>query len=236
VASSPISAAGILSLCLAKYLTDGELEAYFLFMLDRQSHRVRRARAHVRPSSQRAFEDLRYIRETMERSSAFTATPGWGQVFMGVTAVVAAAIAAQHATAQAWLTTWLAEALIAVAIAVTAMQLKARRAGLPLTSGPGRKFALGFLPCVLVAVLLTAALTRLGLMRLLPGVWMLLYGAGVITGGAFSIPLLPAMGSCFLLAGTVAVFVPAWGNLLMAAAFGALHIFFGLWIAREYGG
>jgi hypothetical protein len=223
-------------LCLAKYLTDDGFEAYFVFMLDRQSHRVRRPRAHVRPSSQRAFEDLRYIRETMERSSAFTATPGWGQVFMGVTAVVAAAIAAQYATAQAWLTTWLAEALIAVAIAVTAMQLKARRAGLPLTSGPGRKFALEFLPCVLVAGLLTAALTRLGLMRLLPGVWMLLYGAAVITGGAFSIPLLPAMGSCFLFAGTVAVFVPAWGNLLMATTFGGLHIFFGLWIAREYGG
>ena len=217
-------------------MTDSESEAYFPYMLDRQSHRVRRLRAHVRPASERALEDLRYIRETMERSSAFTATPGWGQVVMGVTAVVAAAIAARQPTAQAWLNTWLVEALLAVAIAVTAMQLKARRAGLPLTSGPGRKFALGFLPCVLVAMLLTAALTRLGLMRLLPGVWMLLYGAGVITGGAFSIPLLPAMGSCFLLAGAMALFVPVWGNLLMAATFGALHIFFGLWIAREYGG
>jgi hypothetical protein len=205
-------------------------------MLDRQSHRLRRPRAHVRPESQGALEDLRYIRETMERSSAFTATPGWGQVLMGVTAVIAAAIAARQVTAQAWFATWLVEALLAVAIAVTAMQLKARRAGLPLTSGPGRKFALGFLPCVLVAMLLTAALTRLGLARLLPGVWMLLYGAGVITGGAFSIPLLPAMGSCFLLAGAVALFVPMWGNLLMAATFGVLHIFFGLWIAREYGG
>ena len=205
-------------------------------MLDRQSHRLRRPRAHVRPASQRALEDLRYIRETMELSSAFTATPGWGQVLMGVTAVIAAATAARQVTAQAWLTTWLVEALLAVAIAITTMELKARRRGLPLTSGPGRKFALGFLPCVLVAMLLTAALTRLGLARLLPGVWMLLYGAGVITGGAFSIPLLPAMGSSFLLAGAVALFAPIWGNLLMAATFGALHILFGLWIAREYGG
>ena len=235
-AEPPSLPPAFLVLYLAKYLTDGEFEAYFLFMLDRQSHRVRRARTHVRPASQRALEDLRYIRETMERSSAFTATPGWGQVFMGVTAVVAAAISARQPTAQAWLSTWLVEALIAVAIAVTAMQLKARRAGLPLTSGPGRKFALGFLPCVLVAIPLTAALTRLGLTRLLPGVWMLLYGAGVITGGAFSIPLLPAMGSCFLLAGAMALFVSGWGSLLMAVTFGALHIFFGLWIAREYGG
>ena len=205
-------------------------------MFDRQPHRVRRSRAHLRPLPQRALEDLRYIRETMERSSAFTATPGWGQVIMGTTAIVAVRIAARRPTANGWLATWLAEAFLAVAIAVIAMHVKARRAGLPLTSGPGRKFALGFLPCVLVAIPLTAALARLGLTRLLPGVWMLLYGAGVITGGAFSIPLLPAMGSGFLLAGTLALFVPAWDNLLMAASFGALHIFFGLWIARKYGG
>jgi hypothetical protein len=217
-------------------LTEGEFQAYVLFMVDGQSRRVRRLRNHVRPTSQHALDDLRYIRETMERSSAFTATPGWGQVFMGGTAVVAAAIAARQPTNRAWLASWLIEAVLAVAIAVTGMLVKARRAGLPLTSGPGRKFALGFLPCVLVAALLTAALARLGLMRLLPGVWMLLYGAGVITGGAFSIPLLPAMGSCFLLAGAMALFVPVWGNLLMGATFGALHIFFGLWIAREHGG
>jgi hypothetical protein len=125
--------------------------------------------------------------------------------------------------------------LVAVVIALLAMQFKARRSGLPLTSGPGRKFALGFLPCVVVAMLLTVALGRAGLVRLLPGVWLLLYGAGVITGGAFSIPLLPIMGLCFLVTGTFALFLPAWGNLLMAVGFGGVHIFFGAWIARQHG-
>jgi hypothetical protein len=116
------------------------------------------------------------------------------------------------------------------------MQIKARRAGLPLTSGPGRKFALSFLPSVVVAIVLTAALTRVGLTRLLPGVWLLLYGAGIITGGAFSIPLLPAMGLCFFLTGTLALFLPAWGPWLMAVGFGGLHIVFGAWIASKHGG
>jgi hypothetical protein len=185
---------------------------------------------------QRALEDLRFIRETMERSSAFTATPGWGQVGIGLTAIAAAFLAARQATASAWLVTWLVEALIAVTIAVTAMQIKAHRAGLALTSGPGRKFGLSFLPCVVAAVPLTIALSRLGLTRLLPGVWLSLYGAGIVTGGAFSIPLLPAMGICFLATGTLALFMPAWGNLLMAVAFGGVHIVFGIWIARKHGG
>ena len=205
-------------------------------MHDRRPHRLRRLHSRARPLPQRALEDLQYIRETMERSSAFTATPGWGQIVMGITALVAATIASGRPHAGPWLAVWMTEALVAVTIALIAMQFKARRAGLPLTSGPGRKFALGFLPCLVVATLLTGALGRAGLVRLLPGVWLLLYGAGVITGGAFSIPLLPAMGLCFLATGTLALFLPAWGNLLMAVGFGGLHIFFGAWIARQHGG
>jgi len=116
------------------------------------------------------------------------------------------------------------------------MYVKARRSGLPLTSGPGLKFAISFVPSMVVAVVLTTALHRLGLTRLLPGVWLLCYGAGIVTGGAFSIPLLPAMGVSFLSAGVLALFLPAWGNVLMAVSFGGLHILFGLWIARNHGG
>ena len=205
-------------------------------MLERQPHRVRRSHPRFRPVPQRALEDLRYIRETMERSSAFTATPGWGQVVMGVTALPAAYIAARQTTSDAWLAVWLIEACIAIAIAVPAMYVKARRAGLPLTSGPGRKFAISFVPSMVVAVVLTTALQRLGLTRLLPGVWSLCYGAGIVTGGAFSIPLLPAMGISFLTVGAAALFLPAWGDVLMAVSFGGLHILFGLWIARNHGG
>jgi hypothetical protein len=203
-------------------------------MLDRQPHRLRRPLTRRPP--QRALDDLRYIRETMERSSAFTATSGGGQVLMGVTAIAAAAIAARQPTPGKWLAVWIAEAALAVTIALVALSGKARRAGLPLTSGPGRKFALGFLPCVVVAILLTIAFARLGLTPLMPALWLLLYGAGVVTGGAFSIPLLPAMGTSFLAVGTLALFLPARGNAFMALGFGGLHILFGFLIARKHGG
>jgi hypothetical protein len=204
-------------------------------MPDSQTHRRFRPLSR-RPLPQRALEDLRYIRETMERSSTLTATSGWGQVLVGSTAIAAAIIAARQPTQQRWLAVWLIEASLALSISLLAMTRKARRAGLPLTSGPGRKFALGFLPCVVVAILLTAAFARLSLTALLPALWLLLYGAGVITGGAFSIPLLPAMGTSFLAMGTFALFFPGRGNAFMAAGFGGLHILFGLLIARKHGG
>jgi len=204
-------------------------------MLDPRPHRLRRPHTRSRPLPQRALEDLRYIRETMERST-FTASPGWGQVLMGLTAIAAAFAARRQPTETRWLAVWLIDAAIALAIAFPATQFKAQRAGLPLTSGPSRKFALGFLPSIAAAIALTAALVRAHQIALLPGLWLFLYGSAVISGAAFSIPLLRSMGACFLLTGALALFQPAWGNLLMAVGFGGMHIVFGTWIGLKHGG
>jgi hypothetical protein len=180
---------------------------------------------------------LRFIRETMERSASFTAASGWGQMVIGLTAVVAAWVASHQASAASWTGVWLGEAALALAIAVAAMQIKARFAGLPLTSGPGRKFAVSFLPPLAVGAVLTLVFYRAGLASALPGMWLLLYGTGVVTGGAFSVSILPVMGLCFMLAGLAAFLTPSsWGNWWMAACFGGLHLIFGPWIARKHGG
>jgi hypothetical protein len=205
-------------------------------MLEPRAHRVRRPHSRSRPLPLRALDDLRYIRETMERSAAFTASPGWGQFLMGVTALAAAGIASRQSTPTRWLSVWLMEAVVAVAIALPATQLKAHRTGLALTSGPSRKFALGFLPSIAAAVLLTVALVRAQEFSLLPGVWLLLYGTAVVSAATFSIPVLRGMGLGFLLGGALALYHPSWGNLLMATAFGWLHVVFGAWIGVKHGG
>ena len=185
----------------------------------------------------RAMDNLRFIRETMERASSFTAVPGWGGVLMGATALCATFVAAQQPTRNLWLATWVVEALLALVIGGWAMDRKARRAETPVLSGPGRKFALSYSPPILVGVLLTVVLYRAGMLSILPGMWLLLYGTGVVTGGAFSVKIVPIMGLCFMLLGAVALFAPAaWGNYLMAAGFGSLHIIFGIIIARRHGG
>src|SRR5438094_2568373 len=185
----------------------------------------------------RAIDNLRYIRETMERASAFTAVPGWGQVLIGVTALVATYVAAHQPTARGWLGTWLAEAIISLLIAGWLMDRKARRLGAPLLSGPGRKVAFSLSPPIVVGALLTVVLFRARLVNAIPGVWLLLYGTGVVTGGMFSVSVVPVMGVCFMLLGAAGLFTPAaWGNWLMAAGFGGLHIVFGSIIARKYGG
>jgi hypothetical protein len=185
----------------------------------------------------RARDNLRFIRETMERATSFTAVPGWGGMAMGITAVGAAAVAWRQTSPVIWLITWLAEALVAFGIASFTSLTKARRANLPLLAGPGRKFVLSFVPPLFVGALLTVILFRASLFWAIPGVWLLLYGTAVITGGAFSIRVVPLMGLCFMVLGAVALFSPAsWGNIFLAAGFGGLHLIFGAVIARNYGG
>ncbi len=184
-----------------------------------------------------ALENLRFIRETMERSGSFTAVPGWGGVAMGATALVAAVVASRQATPQAWLGTWLVEAVLALLVGAWAIGQKVRTAHTPVLSGPGQKFALSLTPPLGAGALLTAAFYHYRLFHLMPGVWMLLYGAGIMTGGAFSVRIVPVMGLCFMFAGAAALFGPAaWGNWLLAASFGGLQIIFGAVIARRYGG
>jgi hypothetical protein len=185
----------------------------------------------------RARDNIRFIRETMERAGSFTAVPGWGGVAMGITALGAAVIASRQDSHWAWLLTWIGEAAVAVAIALWTTYSKARDAGTALFTGPGRRFVYSFAPPLFVGVLLTILFARLGLIEDIAGVWLLLYGTAVVTGGAFSIRIVPLMGLCFIVLGTVALFCPAnWGNLLLAAGFGGLHIIFGAVIARKYGG
>jgi hypothetical protein len=219
-------------------------------MFDSRPHRIRRFRRSTRPLSSSsdaapAFsdlisnpaDDLRFIRDTMERSAAFTAVSGWGYMMIGLSALATAWLAARQASPFAWLRVWLAEGLLAVVVGLLSCTWKANRRGLPLFSGPARKVALGLAPPLVAGAFLTFLLYRVNLPSALPSAWLLLYGAGIMTGGAFSVAILPVMGLCFMLLGGLAVLAPAvWANWFLAAGFGGLHMVFGLLIARRHGG
>jgi hypothetical protein len=185
----------------------------------------------------RAMDNLAFIRDTMEAAGAFTAVSGWGMVAVGTIATVAAIVASSRHSPVQSLYVWLGAAVLATIIMLWAIVRKARKARMPLLSGPGRKFVLSFSPPMFVGALITIVLYRAGLPETIPGMWLLLYGTAVVAGGAFSVKIVPVMGICFMLAGTLALFTPtSWNDWIMAAAFGGLHIGFGVPIARRHGG
>jgi hypothetical protein len=188
-----------------------------------------------------AVQSLRYIRDTMEATAAFTAVPGRGMVAMGAIGLVAAGLTRglrpEPGTVGSWLGAWLGAATAALLVGLMTMAQKSRAAGQPLLGAAGRRFALAFAPPVLAGAVVSAALVRAGHVELLPGLWLLLYGVAALAGGAHSVPAIPAMGACFTLLGAATMFAPAaWASALLALGFGVLHVAFGLVVWRRHGG
>src|SRR5258707_7609334 len=131
------------------------------------------------PIRDQALDNLRYIRETMERAGSFTSIPGWGGVVIGVTAVVTCAINQRFVGSndRLWLITWISEAALAAVIAMLAMIHK----GVSFTSAPARRFFVSYFAPIGAGALLTLVLARGGPGAALPATWLLLYGSSFIS-------------------------------------------------------
>jgi hypothetical protein len=186
---------------------------------------------------QHAADELRFIRHAMERSAVFTAVPGHGGILMGVCGMAAASIGAMQPTMERWLMVWLTAAAVAFGVGLVTMRRKAARAGQPISGVAGRRFALSMAAPLVAGAALTIAAWRHGAWSLMPPVWLLLYGVGVLTGGAHSVAPLRWLGVLYMAVGLAAIATPAsWGHAWLAIGFGVLHIIFGATIARRYGG
>jgi hypothetical protein len=190
-----------------------------------------------RSMSSQAADNLTFIRSAMERSSTFTAVPGIGGVVTGVIGLVAAGVSAAQPTAGRWLATWLAAAVAGITVELAAIARKAHRAGLTLTGTSARRFAVGIAAPLFAGAAITYDLWTIGNVTVMVPVWLMAYGAGVLTGGVFTVPVVRALGVSFMVVGLASIVTPAdWGTMWLAVGFGALHIGFGAYIARNHGG
>jgi hypothetical protein len=189
------------------------------------------------PIREHALSNLRYIREAMERASSFTSIPGWGGVAVGITAIIAAVFAHRAGLSREWMLIWLGEAVLAASIAGVTMVRKAARSNVSFRGAPARRFFISYFAPIVAGAALTIFLAVHGFHTALPATWLLLYGASFVSSGAYSIPVVPVMGVCFMLLGITACFVPfVAANVLLGAGFGGLHVIFGWVIATRYGG
>ena len=184
----------------------------------------------------RAIADLRFIRETLTTATAFTALSGLAFIAMGAGALLTVALTNRMADPLLQVAGWVADAGVSVGMGALGAVWKAQKTGQSLRSGPFRRFLLGLAPAIFAGAVLTLLAVSIGQYTLLPPLWLLLYGTGLLAAGAFSIRVVPLLGASFLALGTVAAFVPANGPILLAVGFGGLHLAFGYVIARHHGG
>ncbi len=183
-----------------------------------------------------ALGTLNYIRASIDAAGAF-AVPGTAGMAMGAVGLIAAGVASIPALAGHWLLIWLAAATVAAGLGVILVARHRSGIGLPLYKGPARRFVLCLCPALLAGGVLTAVLLQVGAARLIPGVWLLLYGSAVLSATLVTAPammrLVGAMGALFVVCGAIAFEVaPRWHNLILGGGFGALHLVFGFLIGR----
>jgi hypothetical protein len=202
---------------------------------------------NIVPIQDRALENLSFIRDAMDRSLPVTTLSGKATMIMGLVALGGGSVAARMQTLDNWIYVWLAVAVLGATIGFAGLALKTRRQGRPVLAGAARRFGLSLFPPIIAGLVLTNALYEFYRPELMPGTWLLLYGTGVMTGGAFSTRLVPFMGLCFMLLGGVGLLpglplAEPWFwqysgyDLLLLAGFGGFHLIFGLWIALRYDG
>jgi hypothetical protein len=194
-------------------------------------------RDRVRDIHEQATANLRFIRGAMERAEKVSAASGAAAMAMGGIAVVSMAVAASIPSVRGQLTVWIAAAFAALAAGSIGSWIKARRNDLVLLGDPGRRFLLCLIPPLAAGAVLSMALWATPQVTLLPVIWMLLYGCGVLAAGTYAAPPVMHMGGCFILAGLFAHALPAsLGNVLLGATFGGLHLVFGYQVYRHHGG
>lgn len=184
-----------------------------------------------------ALGTLKYIRASIDAAGTI-AVPGSAGIAMGTAGMAATCLVSIHRLAPYWMAIWIVAAIGAAAVGSMRMARQAARGELALTRGPTRKFILTLCPALLAGAVLTFVLSQAGESRLIPGMWLLLYGCAVLSATMMSAPsiarFIGTMGAIFVLLGVMAFALPeTWHNRILGVGFGALHLIFGVLIGRQ---
>ena len=188
------------------------------------------------PIESRALGTLSYIRSSIDAAGSL-AVPGMAGVVMGGIGIVAAGIASLPAMGSHWLAIWLVAAFIAFLLGGALMARQAAQRGSTLLFGPFRKFLLCLCPALFAGAVFTLVLWQAQMERLIPGMWLLLYGCAVISAStvtsARNLRAIASMGGIFVTLGLVTFALPAPAHTwALGTGFGALHLLSGILIGR----
>jgi hypothetical protein len=184
----------------------------------------------------RALGTLAYIRASIESSSSMD-VPGMAGIVMGIIGVLAAVVVSLPRWAPHWLAIWLAAAVVALVLGGALVARQIARRGHARYLGPVRKFLLCLCPALLAGAVLTLVLGTAGETRVIPGMWLLLYGCAVLSASTVTVAgiarLICMMGGLFVVLGLMTFALPVTAHTVMLGlGFGLLHIIFGFLIGR----
>lgn len=193
------------------------------------------------PDAWEAGENLRVIREVMERSTKYSTFSGVSGILAGL-ASIAGCLATRrfcpdpNTNRSLFLTIWTLVICFAIGADYLLTKRRAASVGKHIISHLGKQMAFGAIPGLGSGALLTLFFMRHQMLGLIYPIWMLCYGVAVCSVGLFSQREVRGLGAAFLLAGAVTMLLsPHWGLMMMAVSFGGFHILYGIFMSRKDG-
>ncbi len=194
------------------------------------------------PRLEEAYENLRHIREVMERSVRHSTLSGLSGILVGIWAVLgvlvthfvvydgqpAVALPAGHL----WMfgVTWLAVLGLSAFTDFFLTKRPAVAVGKRVFSPLGARITQAIAPAFFAGLALSLYLLWHHEVSQVWPFWMACYGVAGCAVGLFSVRAVSLLGWAFVVAGAATLFLPlSWGLWMMAVSFGGFHIVYGLY-------
>ena len=202
------------------------------------------------------IEDLKHIRNLMERSSKFLTLSGFSGIAAGVIALVGAAIAwfgifQQGAVKYdeymralgggSTMSIRLQMAVLAALVLICAVGAawyfsfrKAKRVGTRLWTSTARRTLYHFLIPLCAGGIFCIALVMHNNIDLLAAAMLIFYGLALVNSAKFTVDEVHYLGLSEIILGIFAGFFLNYGLVFWAIGFGVLHIFYGIRMYNKY--
>lgn len=199
-----------------------------------------------------AEDNLKLIREVMERSARYTHLSGLPGVIAGLLALAGcwgtielAQKAALRPAPDNWAmykpefaAIWIGVFVLAISQDILLGYLKTRKTGEPYFTPAFWQVMKAVAPGVFVGAVISLVILSQNTPDAIPPIWTLCYGAALCAAGIFTVKEVRVFGVIELVIGAVGLVFfsyPETSILFMAVSFGLSHIIFGIWMARRYG-
>lgn len=201
--------------------------------------------------TQRAADELKVIRQLMERPIRYSTMSGASAILAGL-AALAGAITSQYISQRYPSQTacsanglvWLGVFCVALVSNIMLTRIRERKHGMPFWSSLKRRILLTIVPPFVMGTGLTlavahheAAIAGVSQWGLIAALWMAFYGLALWQVGEFSKPEVRLLGVAFLLmALPTAGLWQGWPYVALGVAFGGFHIVYGIIVWMRHGG
>ncbi|MDH6356289.1 hypothetical protein [Parabacteroides sp. PF5-9] len=192
-------------------------------------------------------EDIKAIREMMERSSKFLSLSGLSGILAGLTAIAGAAFAYFYLLRDPSLTDYnqmqellilLADALIVLFISISFgiyfSWRKARKSNQTLLSGAAKRTLFNLsIPLIAGGIFCIILLFR-GDIRMVIAGTLIFYGIALLNASKFTFTEIQYLGLTEIILGIAAALTERYGLLFWTIGFGLCHILYGFMMYRKY--